>query len=58
MKVYMSRCNAPSSACEEGALAIFIVGDLSGCHELQKDGCRRSPIVVALVTVREAGELP
>ena len=54
----MSRCNAPSSACEEGALAIFIVGDLSGCHELQKDGCRRSPIVVALVTVREAGELP
>ena len=55
MEVYVSRCNAPSLACEEGALEIFIVGDVSGCRELQKGGCRRSPIVVALVTVREAG---
>ena len=42
------------SACEEGALEIFIVGDVSGCCELQKGGCRRSTIVVALVTLREA----
>ena len=42
------------SACEEGALEIFMVGDVSGCCELQKGGCRRSTIVVALVTVREA----
>ena len=46
------------SACEEGALEIFMVGDVSGCCELQKGGCRRSTIVVALVTLREAGELP
>ena len=45
----------PLSACEEGALAIFMVGDVSGCCELQKGGCRRSTIVVALVTLREAG---
>ena len=43
------------SACEEGALEIFIVGDVSGCCELQKGGCRRSTIVVALVTLREVG---
>ena len=43
------------SACEEGALEIFMVGSVSGCHELQKGGCRHSPIVVALVTLREAG---
>lgn len=42
------------SACEEGALEIFMVGDVSGCCELQKGGCRRSTIVVALVTLREA----
>lgn len=42
------------STCEEGALEIFIVGDVSGCCELQKSGCRRSTIVVALVTLREA----
>ena len=42
------------SACEEGALEIFIVGDVSECHELQKGECRRSTIVVALVTLREA----
>ena len=42
------------SACEEGALEIFIVGDVSGCCELQKGRCRRSTIVVALVTLREA----
>jgi len=43
------------SACEEGALAIFMVGDVSGCRELQKGRCRRSTIVVALVTLREVG---
>jgi len=43
------------SACEEGALAIFMVGDVSGCRELQKGRCRRSSIVVVLVTLREAG---
>ena len=43
------------SACEEGALAIFMVRDVSGCRELQKGACRRSSIVVALVTLREAG---
>ena len=43
------------SACKEGALEIFMVGDVSGCCELQKGGCRRSTIVVALVTLREVG---
>lgn len=43
------------SACEEGALAIFMVGDVSGCRELQKGGCRRSTIVAALAILREVG---
>ena len=42
------------SAFEEGALTIFMVGDVSGCCELKKGECRRSTIVVALVTLREA----
>lgn len=54
MEVYVLDVMPLPSACEEGALEIFIVGDVSGCRELQKGGCRRSPIVVALVTVREA----
>ena len=55
MEVYVSRCNAPSLACEEGALEIFIVGDVSGCCELQKGGCRRSTIVAALAILWEVG---
>lgn len=46
------------SACEEGALAIFMVGDVSGCRELQKGGCRSSTIVVALVIKGGGDELP
>ena len=46
------------SACEEGALEIFIVGDVSGCRELQKGGCRSSTIVVALVIKGGGDELP
>lgn len=55
MEVYVLDVMPLPSACEEGALEIFIVGDVSGCCEQQKAGCRRTAIVVALAILTEVG---